>query len=68
MTTTKDLNSLFPKLDEVPLAYRLIIPIHQRAYLVDGELKKWTGERQTVHSPIYLRYALDEIKAPEIGS
>lgn len=68
MTTTKDLNSLFPKSDEVPLAYRLIRPIHQNAYLVDGELRKWTGERQKVHSPIYLRDASDKIKAPEIGS
>ncbi len=40
-------------LQDIPAPYRLQ-PIEQTSYLVDGEIKTWTGALQPVHSPIYL--------------
>jgi glyceraldehyde-3-phosphate dehydrogenase (NADP+) len=45
------LSNLFPKEEDVPLAYQ-INPVEQREYLVDGELKIWSGPFSPVASPV----------------
>ena len=68
MTKIDDLRLLFPKSEDIPPAYRLVQPIHQKTYLVDGELKPWAGPTQAVHSPVHLRDDSGGLTALEIGS
>jgi len=50
--TTIDLTALFPTdLTQIPADYR-IEPIHQREYLLNGEMKPWTGAVSDVYSPV----------------
>ncbi|WP_034043134.1 NADP-dependent glyceraldehyde-3-phosphate dehydrogenase [Wocania ichthyoenteri] len=37
---------------EIPEAYKINSLLHQKTYLVDGELKQWKGEMAEVHSTI----------------
>ncbi|MFC1697605.1 NADP-dependent glyceraldehyde-3-phosphate dehydrogenase [Nanoarchaeota archaeon] len=49
---------IFPKEEEIPKEYR-INPIEQKKYLVNGELREWDGETQSVLSPVCIEsYAL----------
>ena len=36
----------------IPTQYKITNPLHQKTYLVDGELKTWTGKTTEVHSVI----------------
>jgi acyl-CoA reductase-like NAD-dependent aldehyde dehydrogenase len=58
---------LFPSADQVPAEFRVDEPLHQRTYLVDGEMKTWAGDSHTVLSPVYLAEG-DELKQKVIGS
>ena len=51
--TPESLNRLFPP-DEaaIPEAWRLAAPLHQRQYLLDGQLHEWAGPTQEVLSPM----------------
>ncbi|MEZ0542520.1 aldehyde dehydrogenase family protein [Fibrella arboris] len=52
--TATDLTSLFPAdINQIPAPYR-IAPIHQREYLLNGEMKPWTGKVAEVYSPVCL--------------
>ena len=62
------LKKLFPRDGEIPPEHRLAGPIHQRTYLVDGELRSWNGQCKTVLSPVCVRLPDDELKQVEIGS
>ena len=48
------LASLFPTEAQIPERFRLSEPFHQKHYLVNGELREWSGESETVLSPIYV--------------
>lgn len=54
MSRPFDLAALFPRLHDIPEAYRPDAPVEQREYLVGGELRHWQGPLAQVHSPIYL--------------
>lgn len=43
MTTAHILGNLFPDATDIPEKYRLDGQTEQREYLVDGELKTWSG-------------------------
>ena len=45
----------FPQMSEIPDDLRSCIPLHQRDYLVDGEIKTWNGDVQDVYSPVYYK-------------
>jgi glyceraldehyde-3-phosphate dehydrogenase (NADP+) len=45
----------FPQSSEIPNDIRSCIPLHQKEYLVNGELKTWDGDVQKVHSPVYFK-------------
>ncbi len=62
------LTSLFPLQEEIPAELRLLSPIHQRAYLVDGEIRIWKGSARKVISPVRLRQADGTLTPLEIGS
>ncbi len=56
----------FPQLDKINPDFKLDIPIEQKEYLINGEIKTWEGERQKVYSPIY--YSKDNSFDNYIGS
>ncbi|OYU78965.1 MAG: NADP-dependent glyceraldehyde-3-phosphate dehydrogenase [Flavobacterium sp. BFFFF1] len=60
------LNNLFVSEDSIPEAFR-ISEIHQREYLVNGEMKPWNGNVHQVFSPIYIRKQ-EGLKQKLIGS
>jgi glyceraldehyde-3-phosphate dehydrogenase (NADP+) len=43
----------FPLLADIPEEIRSGIPLHQREYLIDGEIRQWGGPMQEVASPIF---------------
>lgn len=51
------LANIFPELSSIPEAYRLDAYIEQREYLIEGELKTWTGELAPVMSPVFVKEA-----------
>jgi glyceraldehyde-3-phosphate dehydrogenase (NADP+) len=50
-----DLFHLFPSAGDLPAAHRLDLPLDQRRWLVDGELRDWEGPVQPVVSPVWMR-------------
>jgi glyceraldehyde-3-phosphate dehydrogenase (NADP+) len=51
MSFKDELNSLFVDENQIPAEYR-IEELHQREYLVNGEMRSWDGEVSEVYSPI----------------
>src|SRR5437762_1204115 len=68
MMTGEALCQLFPKVEEIPAEQRLASPIHQTTWLVNGELKTWSGNRKTVLSPVCVRLPDGKLQQLEIGS
>ena len=62
------LTSLFPADgDQIPAEYR-IEPIHQREYLLNGEMRSWDGPTSDVYSPICLPDAKGTLQRQLVGS
>ena len=59
--------NIFTSEDKIPEAYRVLEPIEQREYLIDGELKKWSGSLNPVLSPVVVGEGVD-FKQKIIGS
>ena len=68
MTTARPLAELFPRLDEIPAAYKPDAPVEQRDYLLDGELRQWHGPLAEVRSPVFLREADGSERQVVLGS
>lgn len=50
-----ELEKLFPNAAGIPKEFDLTSPIEQREYLVNGEMRQWSGKTQDVWSPIYIK-------------
>lgn len=50
-----ELEQLFPNQSQIPAEFDLTEPLEQKEYLVNGEMRAWTGKSQDVWSPIYIR-------------
>ncbi|MEJ6020912.1 NADP-dependent glyceraldehyde-3-phosphate dehydrogenase [Ramlibacter sp. PS4R-6] len=61
------LEQLFPAGDELPAQHRLP-EVHQRGYLLGGELREWTGPTKPVLSPVCVRSATGSVRQVSIGS
>lgn len=61
------LNRIFPSEDAIPEQYKIGEPIDQREYLINGELKIWTGNLNPVMSPVCIKQG-DQLKQQIIGS
>jgi glyceraldehyde-3-phosphate dehydrogenase (NADP+) len=57
MDVASKIRSLFPTQDRIPPDVRLGTPLRQDVYLVDGELRRWTGPTQDVWSPVCIEMA-----------
>ena len=67
--STESLTQLFPPdAAAIPEAWRLAAPLHQRQYLLNGELHEWAGPVQEVVSPMFERQADYSLKPRVIGS
>ncbi|PRY47224.1 acyl-CoA reductase-like NAD-dependent aldehyde dehydrogenase [Spirosoma oryzae] len=64
---TPSLTQLFPADDQIPVAYR-IEPVHQREYLINGEMRQWDGPTTDVYSQIGAPDADGTIKPRLVGS
>jgi glyceraldehyde-3-phosphate dehydrogenase (NADP+) len=49
------LNKLYPSEAQIPAQWQINAPFHQKHYLVNGELREWNGETETVISPIFIQ-------------
>jgi glyceraldehyde-3-phosphate dehydrogenase (NADP+) len=47
--------SIFPTANAIPESFQLPAPINQREYLINGELRYWEGDVETVVSPIHIQ-------------
>ncbi len=68
MITADQLRRLFPKQDEIPAEHRPLGAVHQRDYLIAGELRSWQGPCQTVLSAVQVRGADGKLTPIELGS
>lgn len=57
---------VFPTESTIPQRFKITEPIAQREYLINGELKTWTGNLNPVLSPVYLREG-NQLKQQIIG-
>jgi acyl-CoA reductase-like NAD-dependent aldehyde dehydrogenase len=63
----EQLGRLFPHAEEIPEQFR-IEPLHQRSFLVNGQMKPWNGTTHDVYSPVHIRSAEGELIPQLIGS
>jgi acyl-CoA reductase-like NAD-dependent aldehyde dehydrogenase len=63
----EQLSKLFPDSEHIPEQFR-IEPLHQRSYLVNGQMKSWNGTVHNVYSPVYIRSEEGELTPQLIGS
>ncbi len=62
------LSTLFPAdVSQIPAAYR-IDPIHQREYLLNGEMRQWNGKVSEVYSPVCIPDADGTLQRQLLGS
>lgn len=66
-TMSELLVNLFPTSESIPEPIRIKKAIEQREYLIDGELKIWTGNLNPVLSPVVVKEGI-EFKQQIIGS
>ena len=58
---------VFPLESTIPDQYKIHQPIDQREYLINGELKTWTGSLNPVLSPVFIKTG-NELKQQIIGN
>jgi glyceraldehyde-3-phosphate dehydrogenase (NADP+) len=66
MTLQSQIEAIFPKENDIPAEFRLA-PLHQKEYLVNGQMKTWAGAVQDVYSPVYFK-TKDGFETAHIGS
>jgi len=49
------LENVFPSEDAIPDQFRISKPIEQREYLINGEMKTWSGNLNPVLSPVFVK-------------
>lgn len=60
-----DVKSIYPEISEIPEEYKVDF-INQTEYLINGEIRSWSGNFQKVLSPVYLEKS-GETKQIELG-
>lgn len=67
MTNLQDkITAIFPEAGQIPEQFQ-IQPLHQKEYLVGGEMRQWAGATQDVYSPIYVKNG-EKFESVHIGS
>ncbi|AFK02906.1 Aldehyde Dehydrogenase [Emticicia oligotrophica DSM 17448] len=60
------ITAIFPEVSQIPEQFQ-IQPLHQKEYLVGGEMRQWAGATQDVYSPIFVKNG-DKFESVHIGS
>src|SRR3954453_7860792 len=68
MITSEQLTALFPAEGDLTGEHGRPEAVHQRHWLVGGELRPWTGRIQTVRSAICVRKGDGSLEQIELGS
>src|SRR4051812_50015176 len=68
MITSEQLTALFPAEGDLTGEHGRPEAVHQRHWLVGGELRPWTGRVQTVRSAICVRTGDGSLEQVELGS
>jgi glyceraldehyde-3-phosphate dehydrogenase (NADP+) len=68
MIDSATLKQLFPSESDILTEHQPPSPIHQRVYLINGELRPWNGPVETVRSPVCVRHQDDSLEQVELGS
>jgi glyceraldehyde-3-phosphate dehydrogenase (NADP+) len=68
MVNPEALKQLFPSERDISSEHRPPSPVHQRSYLLNGELKAWSGPVETVRSPVCVRDRDGSLEQVELGS
>jgi glyceraldehyde-3-phosphate dehydrogenase (NADP+) len=55
MSTEEKVREIFPLEENIPEDFRLTDPVEQNEYLINGELKIWSGAMQEVFSPVFVK-------------
>lgn len=64
---SKLLSTIFPEEKNIPSQFRLSDRVEQREYLVNGEMRTWTGKLSPVLSPIFIKEG-DKYIQKDIGA
>jgi glyceraldehyde-3-phosphate dehydrogenase (NADP+) len=59
--------NIFPTENSIPEQFQLAEPVEQREYLINGEMKTWSGSLNPVLSPVFVKEG-NEYKQKVIGS
>ncbi|MGY6562554.1 MAG: NADP-dependent glyceraldehyde-3-phosphate dehydrogenase [Luteibaculaceae bacterium] len=60
--------TLFPMENEIPASFQLAEEIHQKTYLINGEIRTWSGATNEIFSPVYIKDKDNQLKQKRIGS
>jgi glyceraldehyde-3-phosphate dehydrogenase (NADP+) len=55
MSIEEKVEEIFPSEEDIPEDFRLKEPVEQKEYLINGELKIWSGAMQEVLSPVFVK-------------
>jgi glyceraldehyde-3-phosphate dehydrogenase (NADP+) len=59
MSIEEKVEEIFPSEEDIPEDFRLKEPVEQKEYLINGELKIWSGAMQEVLSPVFVKRQAD---------
>ncbi|TAE30224.1 MAG: NADP-dependent glyceraldehyde-3-phosphate dehydrogenase [Cytophagales bacterium] len=65
--SASQLESCFPALDQIPAEHQFT-SLHQREYLINGQMRHWDGPTVDVPSPVMVRQPDGSLQRPVIGS
>lgn len=63
---TELLNNVFPPESDIPNQFKIDRALEQREYLIDGEMRTWTGNLNPVLSPVCIKEG-NQLKQQTIG-
>ena len=66
LANTADLASIFPEESQIPAEFK-VERVHQKEYLINGEIRTWEGPFQEVKSPVWYRTADGKLEQATLG-
>ena len=66
LANTTDIATIFPEESQIPEEFR-VEKVHQKEYLINGEIRTWEGPFQEVKSPVWYRKADGTLEQAVLG-
>ena len=67
MSLAESIRDIFPTAEQIPPALDACLPVILDRHLVDGELRRWDGPMQKIHSPVAVRGPEDRARLRALG-